>query len=59
MPESMCAAERLPVVPGTRYVRHARGWYMYGVRTVLAPSPPPGQAALRLQYARHKGGWYA
>ena len=38
----MCAAERLPVVPGTRYVRHARGWYMYGVRTVLAPSPPAG-----------------
>eukprot|EP00964_Phaeocystis_antarctica_P124216 scaffold87898_cov68-Phaeocystis_antarctica.AAC.2 len=30
---------------GTRYVRHARGWYAYGVRTVRGAQ---GQAALRL-----------
>ena len=37
----------------TRYVRHARGWYAYGVRTVRGP---PGQAALRLWCARGKVG---
>ena len=29
---------------GTRYVRHGRGWYAYGVRTVRGTS---GKAALR------------
>eukprot|EP00964_Phaeocystis_antarctica_P007213 scaffold3918_cov66-Phaeocystis_antarctica.AAC.1 len=34
---------------GTRYVRHARGWYAYRVRTVRAWGPQE-QAALRLRY---------
>eukprot|EP00964_Phaeocystis_antarctica_P080809 scaffold50486_cov76-Phaeocystis_antarctica.AAC.4 len=43
------------VVPqyGTWYVRHARGWHAYPVRTVRGAS---GQAALRRSYS---GGWYA
>ena len=30
--------------------------FAYGVRTVV---PPSGQAALRLRYVQHAGGWYA
>eukprot|EP00964_Phaeocystis_antarctica_P111630 scaffold75964_cov55-Phaeocystis_antarctica.AAC.2 len=41
---------------GTRYVRHTRGWYACGVRTVV---PSLGQAALYLWYVQHPGGWYA
>ena len=37
----------------TRYVRHARGWYAYGVRTVRGASR---QAALCLWYVQHAGG---
>ncbi len=40
---------------GMRYVRHARGWYAYGVRAVRTS----GQAALRLRYVQHAAGWYA
>ena len=38
---------------GTRYVRHARGRYAYGGRTVQR------QAALRRWYVQHAGGWHA
>ena len=38
---------------GTRYVRHARGWYAYDVRTVRGAS---GQAALRLVYSTQEDG---
>eukprot|EP00964_Phaeocystis_antarctica_P045653 scaffold26291_cov57-Phaeocystis_antarctica.AAC.5 len=41
---------------GTRYVRHARGWYVCPVRKVRGAS---GQAALCLRYVQHAGGWYA
>ena len=49
-------AQSAPVVP--RYaVRTARPRLdAYGVRTVLGAS---GQAALRLWYVQHAGGWYA
>ena len=41
---------------GTWYVRHARGWYAYPVRTVRGAS---GQAALRPWCVQHAGGWHA
>ena len=34
---------------------HARGWHAYGVRTVHGAL---GQAALRLWYVQHAGGWW-
>eukprot|EP00964_Phaeocystis_antarctica_P019140 scaffold10559_cov77-Phaeocystis_antarctica.AAC.3 len=41
---------------GTRYVQHARRWYMYGARTLRWAQE---QAALRLWYVQHAGGWHA
>ena len=41
---------------GTRFARHARGWYAYGVRTVRGAQ---GQAALRPRSVQHAAGWYA
>ena len=40
-----------PVVPSTRHVRYARGWYAYRARTVRPPPPHTrGQAAVRLRW---------
>ena len=47
---------------GTRYVRHARGWYAYGVRTVAHQLPCASgaygtqEAGTRSPYVRHGCG---
>ena len=43
--------------PGGVPLQHGRGWYVYTAYVQCVG--PRGQAALRLRYVQHAGGWYA